>query len=106
MEPAIARFETSVRPLPALGAKALSAWSTVRERGKAVKVGVLGVQNAHHLLRITGQFRGQHRGHAGQGSWINLVWFAEIDDDKSIKQFVEEALRQVDWQRQVEGYSS
>ena len=39
------------------------------------------------------------------GSWMNLIWFAEIDDDKSIKAFVEEALRQVDWKRQAEGYS-
>ena len=41
-----------------------------------------------------------------EGSWMNLVWFAEIDDDKSVKQFVEEALQQVDWLRQAEGYAS
>ena len=39
------------------------------------------------------------------GSWMNLIWFAEIDDDKSIKAFVEEALAQVDWKKQAEGYS-
>ena len=39
------------------------------------------------------------------GSWMNLIWFAEIDDEKSIKAFVEEALAQVDWKRQAEGYS-
>lgn len=39
------------------------------------------------------------------GSWMNLIWFAEIDDGKSIKAFVEEALTQVDWKRQAEGYS-
>ena len=38
------------------------------------------------------------------GSWMNLIWFAEIDDEKSIKAFVEEALAQVDWKRQAEGY--
>jgi NAD-dependent SIR2 family protein deacetylase len=38
------------------------------------------------------------------GSWMNLIWFAEIDDDKSIKAFVEEALAQVDWERQAEGF--
>ena len=40
-----------------------------------------------------------------EGSWMNLVWFAEIDDNKSIKSFVEEALAQVDWQNQAAGYS-
>ena len=40
-----------------------------------------------------------------EGSWMNLIWFAEIDDDKSMKAFVEEALRQVDWNKQAEGYS-
>ena len=39
------------------------------------------------------------------GSWMNLIWFAEIDDEKSIKAFVEEALAQVDWKTQAEGYS-
>lgn len=40
-----------------------------------------------------------------EGSWMNLVWFAEIDDNKSIKALVEEALAQVDWKRQAAGYS-
>jgi NAD-dependent SIR2 family protein deacetylase len=39
------------------------------------------------------------------GSWMNLIWFAEIDDDKSIKAFVEEALAQVDWKTQATAYS-
>jgi NAD-dependent SIR2 family protein deacetylase len=38
------------------------------------------------------------------GSWMNLIWFAEIDDDKSIKAFVEEALAQVDWKAQAERF--
>jgi len=40
----------------------------------------------------------------GDGSWMNLIWFAEIDDEKSIKAFVEEALRQVDWKTQASGF--
>ena len=32
---------------------------------------------------------------------MNLIWFAEIDDDKSIKGFVEEALAKVDWTAQA-----
>jgi len=39
-------------------------------------------------------------------SWMNLIWFAEIDDDKSIKAFVEEALKQVDWNASASGYTS
>jgi len=35
---------------------------------------------------------------------MNLIWFAEIDDEKSIKDFVREALAQVDWKMQAEGY--
>ena len=35
---------------------------------------------------------------------MNLVWFAEIDDEKSITAFVEEALAQVDWKAQAEGF--
>ena len=40
------------------------------------------------------------------GSWMNLIWFAEIDDDKTTKAFVEEALNQVDWKASASGYSS
>jgi NAD-dependent SIR2 family protein deacetylase len=38
------------------------------------------------------------------GSWMNLIWFAEIDDEKSLKAFVEEALAQVDWKRQATAF--
>ena len=38
-------------------------------------------------------------------SWINLIWFAEIDDDKSIKAFVEDALKQIDWRACATGGS-
>ena len=41
-----------------------------------------------------------------EGSWVNLIWFAEINDDKSIKAFVEEALKQVDWRASASGYNS
>ena len=40
------------------------------------------------------------------GSRMNLVWFAEIDDEKSIKAFVEEALAQVGWKGPAEGYET
>lgn len=40
----------------------------------------------------------------GDGSWMNLIWFAEIDDEKSLKAFVEEALAQVDWPTQATRY--
>ena len=43
-------------------------------------------------------------GDEGCGSWMNLVWFAEIDEEKSIKAFVAEALQQVEWKKQAEGF--
>lgn len=36
---------------------------------------------------------------------MNLIWFAEIDDDKSMRAFLEEALKQVDWKASSSGYS-
>jgi NAD-dependent SIR2 family protein deacetylase len=39
------------------------------------------------------------------GSWMNLIWFAEIDDNKTTKACVEEALKQVDWKASASGYS-
>ena len=39
------------------------------------------------------------------GSRMNLIWFTEIDDDKSVKDFVTEALSQVDWGRNATGFS-
>jgi hypothetical protein len=57
-------------------------------------------------LRFAAQISSKERPtEEDDGSWMNLIWFAEIDDDKSIKRFVEEALAQVDWKRQAEGYS-
>jgi NAD-dependent SIR2 family protein deacetylase len=38
------------------------------------------------------------------GSWMNLVWFAEVDDEKSVVDFVSEALAQVDWSTQASSY--
>jgi NAD-dependent SIR2 family protein deacetylase len=38
------------------------------------------------------------------GSWMNLIWFAEIDDDKTTKAFIEEALKQIDWKASASGY--
>lgn len=38
------------------------------------------------------------------GTWLNLVWFADIDDTKSITDFVTEALRQVNWKVEADSY--
>ena len=38
------------------------------------------------------------------GSWLNVVWFTDIDDEKSIKDFVAEALGKVDWGREAEDF--
>jgi hypothetical protein len=38
------------------------------------------------------------------GSWLNLVWFAEIDDQKSINDFVESTLKNVDWDNEAESF--
>jgi NAD-dependent SIR2 family protein deacetylase len=38
------------------------------------------------------------------GSWMNLIWFAEIDDDKTTKVFIEEALKQIDWKASASRY--
>jgi hypothetical protein len=35
---------------------------------------------------------------------MNLVWFAEVDDEKSVVDFVTEALAQVDWSTQASSY--
>ena len=38
------------------------------------------------------------------GSWLNLVWFADIDDQKSIRDFVAAALENVDWNTEAEAF--
>ena len=38
------------------------------------------------------------------GSWLNLVWFAEIDDQKPLVDFVTEALARVDWATQSSSF--
>ncbi len=38
------------------------------------------------------------------GTWLNLVWFADIDDKKMIADFVADALQQVDWKTDSESY--
>jgi hypothetical protein len=56
-------------------------------------------------LRFVAQIRsGEPFSDDDHGSWMNLIWFAEVDDEKSIKAFVEDVLRQVDWKGQAEGY--
>ena len=57
-------------------------------------------------LRFAAQICTFERLTAGyEGSWMNLIWFAEIDDDRSMKGFLEEALKQVDWKASSSGYS-
>jgi hypothetical protein len=36
---------------------------------------------------------------------MNLIWFAEMDDAKSILSYVEDAVRQIDWRKLATGYS-
>jgi NAD-dependent SIR2 family protein deacetylase len=38
------------------------------------------------------------------GTWLNLVWFADVDDEKSMKDYVEEALEQIDWEKEADSY--
>jgi hypothetical protein len=40
-----------------------------------------------------------------ESSWINLVWYADIDDSKTIVDLVRDAVAQVDWQSQASGFS-
>lgn len=39
------------------------------------------------------------------GSVMNLIWFADIDDSKSILSYVEDSVRQIDWGKLATGYS-
>ena len=56
-------------------------------------------------LRFAAQIRAwQPLNDEDDGSWMNLIWFAEVDDNKPLKAFVEEALAQIDWQSKAEGY--
>jgi hypothetical protein len=43
--------------------------------------------------------------HDDNGSVMNLIWFAEMDDAKSILSYVEDAVRQIDWRKLATGYS-
>ena len=38
------------------------------------------------------------------GSWLNIVWFADIDNQKTITEFVTEALQHVNWEEEAEGF--
>ena len=40
------------------------------------------------------------------GSSTSLIWFAEIDGDRSVKDFVTEAVSQVDWTRMLRVFLS
>jgi len=38
------------------------------------------------------------------GSRLTVVWFADVDDQKSIKDYVESALGSVDWNEEAEEF--
>ena len=38
------------------------------------------------------------------GAWLNIVWFADVDDEKTISEFVAEALKHIVWSKQAEGF--
>ena len=38
------------------------------------------------------------------GSWLNLVWFADVDNNKTITNFVASALENVDWEKEAEDF--
>ena len=40
------------------------------------------------------------------GSWLNIVWWADIDDEKSIKDYVADALQNIDWRAEADSYWS
>lgn len=49
-------------------------------------------------LRFVAQISSQEQiSQDGEWSWMNLIWFAEIDHEKTLQAYVEEALRHVDW---------
>ena len=37
-------------------------------------------------------------------TWLHLIWFADIDDDKSVRDYVADALTQVNWEQDAESY--
>jgi NAD-dependent SIR2 family protein deacetylase len=56
------------------------------------------------------RFMAQVRSHAevsndAESSWMNLVWYANVDDSRTIVDLVRDALTQVDWQSQASGWS-
>ena len=56
-------------------------------------------------LTMMAQLRSYERRNDDEdGTWLNLVWFADIDDQKSITDFVAEALQQIDWKAEAESY--
>ena len=38
------------------------------------------------------------------GSWLNIVWFADIDNQKTITEFVAAAMQHVDWEEEAESF--
>ena len=57
-------------------------------------------------LRFMAQVRSDAKvNDVDESSWMNLVWYANVDESKTIVDLVREALAQVDWQSQASGFS-
>ena len=56
-------------------------------------------------LTMMAQLRSYERRNDDEdGTWLNLVWFADIDDQKSVTDFVAYALQQIDWKAEAYSY--
>ena len=54
-------------------------------------------------LRFIAQIESHERRNEDEdGTWLTLIWFADIDDEKSIKDYVSEALEKVDWEQDAD----
>ena len=49
-------------------------------------------------------YSGAPRNDDEDGSWMNLIWFADLDASLSIPEIVQVALDQVDWERQADSF--
>lgn len=47
----------------------------------------------------------QPRNQFEDGSTLTVVWFADVDEQKSIRDYVEAALRSVDWNKEAREFS-
>ena len=81
-------------------------WSV--RRTKVVEPKVFDSQSRNPLipsLRMIATIKCHESPRADEhGTWLTLIWFAEVDEEKSIKDYVSEAVAQVDWEKEAEGY--